>query len=66
MSENNNETDQEKLNAILEGDAENQSEGQTEATEKHIEELKSKLEQEQKKLNRMYKTGSTQLLIILL
>ena len=50
MSENNDEIDQEELNTVLEEDAENQSEGRTESMEKYIEELKSKLEQEQKKL----------------
>jgi len=50
LSENNDEIDQEELNTVLEEDAENQSEGRTESMEKYIEELKSKLEQEQKKL----------------
>lgn len=49
MSENNNEIDQEELNTVLD-DTENQSEERTENMEKYINELKSKLEQEQKKL----------------
>jgi molecular chaperone GrpE len=49
MSENNDEIDQEELNTVLD-DTENQSEGRTESMEKYLNELKSKLEQEQKKL----------------
>ena len=49
MSENNDEIDQEEFNTVLD-DTENQSEGRTESMEKYIDELKSKLEQEQKKL----------------
>jgi molecular chaperone GrpE len=49
LSENNDEIDQEEFNTVLD-DTENQSEGRTESMEKYIDELKSKLEQEQKKL----------------
>ena len=49
MSENNDEIDQEEFKTVLD-DTENQSEGRTESMEEYIEELKSKLEQEQKKL----------------
>lgn len=49
MSENNDEIDQEEFNTVLDN-TENQSEGRTESMEKYIDELKSKLEQEQKKL----------------
>lgn len=49
MSENNDEIDQEEFNTVLDN-TENQSEGRTENMEKYIDELKSKLEQEQKKL----------------
>ena len=48
MSENNDEINQEELNTILD-DTGNQSKGSTESMEKYIDELKSKLEQEQKK-----------------
>jgi len=49
LSGNNDEIEQEELNTVLD-DTENQSENRTEGMEKYIEELKSKLEQEQKKL----------------
>lgn len=49
MSENNDEIDQEEFNTVLDN-TENPSEGRTESMEKYIDELKSKLEQEQKKL----------------
>lgn len=49
MSENNDEIDQEEFNTVLDN-SENPSEGRTESMEKYIDELKSKLEQEQKKL----------------
>ena len=49
MSENNDEIDQEEFNTVLDN-TENQSKGKTESMEKYIDELKSKLEQEQKKL----------------
>lgn len=49
MSENNDEIDQEEFKTVLD-DTENQSEGRTESMAEYIEELKSKLEQEQKKL----------------
>ena len=50
MSENNDEIDREELNTVLD-DTENQSEGRTESIEKYVDKLKSKLEQEQKKLS---------------
>ena len=50
MSENNNEINQEELNAVVEDDMESQSEGSEESVQKYIAELKSQLEQEQKKL----------------
>ena len=50
MSENNDEINPEELN-IIEENAEGQSEGREESTLKYIEELKSQLEQEQKKLS---------------
>jgi molecular chaperone GrpE len=50
LSENNDEINQEELNTILENDNENQSKESTESMAKYVEELKSKLEQEQKKL----------------
>jgi len=49
LSENNDEIDREELNTVLD-DTENQSEGRTESIEKYVDKLKSKLEQEQKKL----------------
>jgi len=49
LSENNDEIDQEEFKTVLD-DTENQSEGRTESMAEYIEELKSKLEQEQKKL----------------
>jgi len=50
LSENNDEIDREELNTVLD-DTENQSEGRTESIEKYVDKLKSKLEQEQKKLS---------------
>ena len=50
LSENNNEINQEELNAVVEDDMESQSEGSEESVQKYIAELKSQLEQEQKKL----------------
>jgi molecular chaperone GrpE len=50
LSENNDEIDQEELNTVLEEDAESQLERRKESEPKYTEELKSQLEQEQKKL----------------
>ena len=49
LAEKNEEIDQE-FNTILEEDTENQSENNSESLQKYIEELKSQLEKEQKKL----------------
>ena len=50
MSENNDKIDQEEFSTVLDEDMDNQSEVSTESATKYVEELKSKLEQEQKKI----------------